>query len=484
MNQDDGSKTEAQTSQQQDGAQQASAQQGGSPVTGGGGAQEGLTLKLLKLSAPVIGLNVLGVMTLAIDTIMCGRLANAEVAQTALGFSTQIVFLLMVAMMGLTIGSVATVARAYGAGRHDRVNHVLAQSTLLTILLGVGVALLGNLVAHPLLGLLGAKGEVQSEGTKFLRILLWATPFNYLAMLYGAVLRGVGNTRLAFLVSLGSNAINIGVNYVFILGRFGMPGLGVEGAAIGTALAQLFSMGVLAWWLARGKIANVKLRWPGLQVDRDLAKDLIKIGAPAALDFVILQASFLSVIGMLGRLEGVAVAAHGIGMRIQAVAFIPGLSISQAAAALIGQRLGAKDLPGARTTILATLKLCIIAMTAVTLVILPASHSILGLFGVPPGGRYEELALFWMRVLGYGMPIAGVHIAFVAMMQGAGITNLSLRINLVSSLVFQIPLSYILGFWTDLGVYGVWLGFPLGIALKALAASVVFAQNKWARTGL
>src|SRR5690606_12207526 len=112
---------------------------------------------------PVIGLNVLNVLSLAVDTAMRGRLPNGADALTGLGYASQIIFLLMVAMMGLVVGSVAVVARAHGADDEARVEHVMRQSTQLTVLLGLLVGVGGNLLAEPMLTILGASGSALEQ---------------------------------------------------------------------------------------------------------------------------------------------------------------------------------------------------------------------------------------------------------------------------------------------------------------------------------
>lgn len=440
--------------------------------------------RLVKMAAPIIGLNVLGVLALAIDTAMCGRLPNGEVAQTALGFATQIVFLLMVAMMGLTIGTVSLVARAHGAGDKERVNHLLQQSSALTILVALSVGAVGHLLASPLLSLLGADGPVLDEALRYLRPLLTGTVLNYLAQLYAASLRGVGNTRLPFLVALASNALNVACNYLLILGNFGFPALGVQGAAIGTVISHGFSAVVIGGFLASGKVAGLKLRlrWPRL--DPALTRDLFRVGAPAALDFVILQAGFLALIGMQGRLEVIAVAAHGIGLRVQGLAFVPGMSVSQATAAMVGQRLGAADVPGARAVVRASLGLCLAVMLTLGAALLLGAEQLLEFFKVPPDTRYHELSLLWIRVLAAGMPIFALHLIFSGLIQGAGVTQKGLMINILATFAVQLPLGWLLGFPLGLGPLGVWLSVPLASILKAILTGRIFLGHTWERTGL
>lgn len=437
---------------------------------------------MFDLSLPVIGLNVLNVLSLAVDTAMCGRLPNAAAALAGLGFATQIVFLLLVAMMGLSMGTVAVVSRAHGGGDRARVEHVLRQSSQLTVLLGLSVAVLGNLVAEPILAAMGATGEARAEGLAYLRPLLLGTVFYYVSLLYAAVLRGVGNTRLPFLVALGANAINVLVNYGLILGKLGMPALGVTGAAIGTVISQVVSVLVLGALMRRGAASDLTLRLAPAPLDGALARELFRIGAPAAVDLLILNGGFLAILGMLGRIDQVAVAAHGVGLRIQSLAFVPGLSISQATSAMVGQALGRGSADEARKVARASVALCAVVMGVIGVALLAGAHPLVAIFDVAPGSPLESYSVTWMRLLGYAMPVVGVHIALTGTLRGAGATWTALGINAAATVV-QIPASALFGFSLGWGAFGVWLAFPVAFALRAALDLVAYRAGGWAKVG-
>jgi putative MATE family efflux protein len=433
---------------------------------------------------------VLLVLALAIDTVMLGHHDSSTVALIALGFATQIVFLLMVAMIGLSVGTVALVSRAHGANDSARVNHLLAQSTILTVVLGIAVAIVGNLVAPQLLRWLGASPPVVKSGLLYLRPLLLGTTFAYLCVLYSGVFRGVGNTRLPFFVALLTTLINVGLNAILIYGKLGIPALGIRGAAIGTVISQLCGAAILLRLLRRGTIANLRLSFARVAaqgrklVDGNLVRELVRIGAPAALDMVLLNAGFLSLIGMLGRIDEQAVAAHGIGLRIQTLAFVPGLSIAQATSALVGQALGAGGTEQAREVLRASLWMCTSIMSGLAIIIAVAAYPIVSLFDVPSGSKLEWYSVMWMYILGAGMPLAGIAIAFIGLFQGAGATGISLRINMLATLLIQIPLAAILGFVFDWKAFGVWLALPLAFLVKIALAMSAYKAGDWARTGV
>jgi putative MATE family efflux protein len=447
------------------------------------GVDPAIFRRLFDLAMPIVGLNVLSVLTLAVDTAMCGRLVNAQEALTALGFASQLIFLLMVAMLGLTVGTVAFIARAHGAGDTERVNHVLHQSILLTYVVSIAVALVGNLGAGVAMEWLGADDSVRDLGVGYLRPLFTLTVFFYLNMLFAAALRAVGNTMLPFVIALLTNLINVVLNYGLIFGRLGLPALGVPGAAWGTVIAQAVAVVLMVLLLRRDVVYGVRAHLHLARIDRPLANDLFRVGAPAALDMVILNVAFLSIVGMLARVAQVAVAAHGIGLRIQSLAFVPGLGVSQAIGAMVGNALGAGDAPEAREVVRSGVILSTVIMTVIGLAIVLGAEPIIAIFDVDAATDLGRYSILWMRVLGLGMPIVGVHIAFIGMLRGAGSTRTSLLINIVGTVLVQVPLSWFLGFAVGWGAFGIWVALPISFVVRMGLGIVAYRRGGWARAG-
>jgi putative MATE family efflux protein len=439
---------------------------------------------LLALAGPMIGLNILAVLMLAVDAVLCGRLPDAKSAISAVNDGVQVMFLLMVAMLGLLVGTISLVARAFGSGDHARVQHVLVQSTQLTMIVGVFIGLAGAVLADPIMVALGASDTVRELGVAYLRPLMLGTPMLYLGLLYAGVFRGVGNTRIPFLCAVVANVVNAVLNYALVLGHFCAPSLGVAGSAIGTDIAQTLNAAMLVWSLRRGAVPNLRLPLARKPIDRPLARHLLRIGWPAALDMLVLNAGFLTAIGMLGRIDPATVTAHSIGMRVQSIAIVPGLGIAQATTALVGQSLGAGDARRASRVVWAALSLSAVIMVGLAIPIVVIAPQIVPVFLESPDRLVQAYSIDWMRILGVMMVPTVATLAFMGMFQGSGSTLKSLAINFWTTLAVQIPLAWLLGFGLDLGPNGVWWSFPLSAAVKGIWGYVEFRRAKWAVTGL
>ena len=276
--------------------------------------------------------------------------------------------------------------------------------------------------------------------------------------------------------------MNILLNYRLILGNLGMPSMGVEGAAYGTVISQAVGVAVLLWRIHGGAVPGVRMPVPFQRVDKGVARDIWRIGWPAAMDMVILNAGFVAVLGMVSWHDELAVAAHAVGLRVQTFAFVPGLAVARAAGAMIGNALGAQDPGQARALARLSMQSCGGLMTVLGLLLLVLARPILTVFDIPPNTPLADYTVEWITILGAGMPITGIWIALAGMLQGAGHTMSSLRINAFSTLAIQIPLCWVLGSLMGMGPFGVWLAFPIGFVFKAILGFIAYRAGAWAET--
>jgi putative MATE family efflux protein len=312
---------------------------------------------------------------------------------------------------------------------------------------------------------------------------LLGTPLWYLGSLYAGVLRGVGNTRIAFVCALVANVVNAVLAVVLVLGYFGLPRLGVFGAALATVIAHGTNFALLYRALRR-VLPKVERPAGARLVDKTMIGDLFRIGWPAALDMLIMHAGFMAALAMLGRIDQVTVAAHGLGMRVQAFVFMPGGAIAQATAALVGQALGASDVARAREVARTAMVLCFGMMSALAIALAIGASPLLSVFDVPEDSALADHAVTWLRILCLALVPNAINVALFGVLMGSGSTRTSLRINLVTMVMLQIPLAGILAFALDLGAVGVWASFPIAFLVRVALYSNAYRQGTWAVTGV
>jgi len=177
------------------------------------------------------------------------------------------------------------------------------------------------------------------------------------------------------------------------------------------------------------------------------------------------------------------VAAHGIGLRIQSLAFVPSLGVSQAIGAMVGNALGRGDVDEAREVVRGGMMLSTGIATVIGLAIVFGAAPVISIFEVDPATELGRYSILWMQVLGWGMPVVGIHIALIGMLRGAGATNTSLMINIIGTVVIQVPLSWFLGFVMGWGAFGIWVAMPISFVVRMCLGVVAYRRGAWARAG-
>ncbi|MFQ5552952.1 MAG: MATE family efflux transporter, partial [Thermoplasmata archaeon] len=327
---------------------------------------------ILALAWPVVLANLFQTLTTTIDLLMVGRLPDPAVALAAVGFGGQMVFFTFTIMISITSGTVALVSRFIGAKEPERASRVLGQSLLLGLVLSLPVILVGLLFGESIVALFGAEPDVVAAGGTYIGTVFFAAPFLFTMFISIAALRGAGDTLTPLLVGLLINATNVVLNFHLIFGasyalgglELVIPSLGVFGAAIGTSLSFALGAAVYIALFLRGKL-RLQLRRPRPLWNREAARRILRIGAPAGMEQLAFQGGILIWIAMVVSFGTEAFAAHNIGLRIESFAFMPGLGFSIAAAALVGQNLGAEKPKEAERSGRESTKMALLIMSSI-----------------------------------------------------------------------------------------------------------------------
>ncbi len=425
---------------------------------------------VLRLALPIVGSNLLQRGVGIVDALMVGRLGAAELA--AVGLAQLLIFFQMALVFGLGVGLTVMVAYHTGAGDAAR----RAQTVRTGLALGLGLAavlsLLGLWGSRWAAALLGATGRVLELAVAYLFVSWILFAFLVFLHLLSTIFQGAGDTRTPLKVVAVVNLLHVAVALPLVFGFLGAPALGVVGAAVGSGISE--AVGV-AWLLVLARRRGLLL--PGAWADREAVLRMGRVGWPAIAERLVtngMQLAFARVV--IGF--GVAVyAAHQVGLNIEALSFLPGVAFAQAATALVGQRLGARDPEGARRTAGQALLVALAVMTAFGVTFLLAPALWVRLF------TPEAEVLAWgeplMRIMGLLQVPLAIALALAGGLRGAGETRSVLLAAIVGGWVVRIPLAIGLGVWAGHGILLVWLTMVLDWAVRALLMGWRLTRLDW-----
>src|SRR5690554_2330063 len=274
----------------------------------------------------------------AVDMMMVGRIGKEAIA--AIGISNQPKFILLSAILALNIGVTVVISRRKGQGKQDLANNTLQTTLLISLLLSVGLSVLGFIFAEPFLKLAGAEVSYIGTSVNYLRIILVGNIFLGLALTINAAQRGVGNTFIAMKTNLIANFVNVVLNYFLIYGIWIFPRLEVTGAALATSIGHFIAFAI-ALSSIRKKESYLYLKFSRFfHFDKQTVVTILNISKSAFVEQIFLRIGFLMYIRAVAGLGTTALATHQIVTNVMIISFSLGDGLSIANSSLTGQSLG------------------------------------------------------------------------------------------------------------------------------------------------
>jgi putative MATE family efflux protein len=406
--------------------------------------------------------------------LMVGHLGPVAVA--AVGVGLQILFAVNSILFAFGTGALAIVARHIGAGERRAAEETLRQSIVAAVVASVLVAVPVIVLARPIVWFFRVEPAVVEETVRFLRIVMAEIPGVAVVFVVAASLRGAGDTRTPLLIGAVVGAIHLAALYVLIYGGFGLPALGVVGAALASPLA--FACGALLSLalLARGTLRLV-VRWPGFRLHGDLVRRVLRIGYPAALEHLLMQIGFFTYVVFVAAYGTGPVAAYFISARVLALSFLPGLGFATAAGALVGQHLGA-GLPGlAERSGWAAQTMALAMMSSAGVVLFAAAEPIARLFVDDPAVVADAVA--FMHVLAVCQPLMAVDFVMGGALRGAGDTRFPLLTALIAFWVCRLGAAWLVTHVLHLDLSWLWRVVVLDFAARAALKAWRFRAGAW-----
>jgi putative MATE family efflux protein len=324
---------------------------------------------------------------------------------------------------------------------------------------------------------MGAAPVVVEEGTSFTRIMMGGSTVIILLFLINGIFRGAGDAAMAMRSLWIASIFNIILCPLLIYGYGPFPELGLKGAAIATTIGRGAGVFYQCYHLFKGS-RSIKMKWPHFKWDAPVVKTLFEVAWPATLQFFIQSGSWI-VLAWLVSVTGGTDASAGYQVAIRNVVFfiLPAWGLSNAAATLVGQNLGAKEPLRAEQSVLLTTKYNSIFMAAVMLLFIFFASPIISIFTKEP--EVHRFGVLSLQIIGSGYIFYGIGMVMIQALNGAGDTKTPTWINFVCFWLFQIPLAYLLAKTFELGPLGAFLAIPIAETLIALVAWYYFKRGKW-----
>jgi len=335
---------------------------------------------------------------------------------------------------------------------------------------------IGIIFASDFLALLGASEKVIAEGTTFTQVMLGGNFVVVFLFLLNAIFRGAGDAAIAMRVLWLANILNIILAPSFIFGFAFFPQLGVTGAAVGTTIGRGVGVLFAAWYLFR-KSGRITIRAEDWKIDFRLLWNLVKLSASAVLQFTIGTASWVGLMRVVSSFGSEAIAGYTIAIRVVMFALLPSVGLSNAAATLVGQNLGAGKPERAEKSVWNAAFINAGFLGIIGLLFIFFAPQILGIFTVEPSVlQHGSDAL---RIIAYGFAFYGLGMVIETAFNGAGDTWTPTYLNLFIFWLFEIPLAYVLAFNFGFGTHGVFWAITIAFSVLAVVSVLLFRRGKW-----
>jgi putative MATE family efflux protein len=431
--------------------------------------QGNITRAIFLLAIPMILELSLESVFAVVDIFFVGKLGPHAVA--TVGLTESVVSIVYSVAIGLSTAATAMVARRIGEKNPDAASHAAAQSLIIAFILTIVISLLGVFFAGNILSLMGADERVVREGAIFTRIIFGGSLVIMLLFLINGIFRGAGDAAMAMKSLWLASILNIILCPLFI------HYLGLPGAAIATVIGRASGVLYQTYHLFKGK-GNIRLHADHFRYDPGLLKSLIRIAWPATLQFIIASGSWIVLSRLVAETGGTAATAgYQIAIRNFIFFLLPAWGLSNAAATLVGQNLGAKNPQRAEQSVYITARYSTILMGSVMFLFIFFPDRIIPIYSSDPVViHYGVLALRWF---GSANIFYGMGMVMVQSLNGAGDTRTPTLINFFCFWLFQIPLAYLLAYGFHLKAIGAFIAVPVAETTIALVAWYYFRKGKW-----
>ena len=376
------------------------------------------------------------------------------------------------------------IAQYHGAGKPDRIGASLWQGIYFTLISGIIFILLSFFAAEPIFALAGHPPEVQELEQIYFNIICRGAVLHVAMSCLSAFFSGRGITRPVMLFHIIGMVVNIPLDYALIYGAFGLPELGVTGAALATVTSWLIVTALLVFFIFTEENKRMYRLYSSFRFDSELFGRLLKFGIPGSLQFTLDILAFTLFILLVGRIGKLELAATNIVISINALAFMPSMGVSQGVSALVGQALGRKEPNNARRITWSSIHLLLLYIILVDLLFIFFPEQVLALF-IPTTHSPEEygeivrIGVSLLQIVSAYLLLDAMYMVLSGVLRGAGDTRFMMWAIGIASFVFMIIPVYIGVIYLGFTITQAWFCVLTFIGALFLIVFFRYRQGKW-----
>lgn len=434
----------------------------------------GLRRAIFLLAVPMILELVMESTFAVVDIYFVGKLGSSAVA--TVGLTETYLFLLYAVAMGLAVAVTAVIARRVGEKRTEDAGSSAVQSILIALLVSVPFAVGGIFFSKELLALMGGDAWVIEEGYRYTQWMLGGNAVIVFLFVINAIFRGAGDAAIAMRVLWIANGINIILDPLLIFGWGFIPAMGIEGAAIATTIGRGTGVLIQLWVLFKGG-KKIRVYASHLKVDVKAMMNILRTSIGGIGQMIVAMTSWIFLMRILADVGSEAVAGATIALRIMMFTMMPAWGLSNAAATLVGQNLGADRPDRAESSVWKIGLYNMIFLVSVSFVYFFYNESLMRIFTAD--ARVISIGGEWIRILSYSFFVYGWWMVTTQAFNGSGDTETPTKINLVFFWVIQIPLAYLLAIHFDWQHSGVFWAVFISETAVGLFTLWLFTKGKW-----
>ena len=426
-------------------------------------------ITIITLAIPVIIENILQTLLGTVDTYFAGQISDNAIA--AIGVTNLIMNVFIVFFTAISVGTSAVVARNFGREEMNKVKEATTQSIFLGIIISLIVGIINILFYEPILKICGARHEILNLATPYYLVVVVPIIFLCLSLILSSCLRATKDTKTPMIATAFANILNIILNILFI-----NMNMGIVGLALATTISRCMNVVILIIKLKMNNI-NIKLNKEVLKDGRETLKSIIKIGAPAGMEKLIMRLGQLVYNSMIISIGVSAYVAHNVAGNIESYSYIPAMGFGVATATLVGISLGENNTNKAENIVFLSDFITTIFMVGIGVIFFIFAPQLVSIF--TDTKEVQEMVVKVLRLIALFQPFAAITQIFSSALQGAGDTKFPMYTTLIGIWVVRVGGGYLLGVILGLGLFGVWLGYALDITIRGIFLLKRFLNGKW-----